>query len=124
MNELFTVFIGGGLGSIARYSTGKYVASLSLISFPFGTLMANLLSSLILGIFLGITSGKPESHNTMRFLIAVGFCGGFSTFSTFSAETLDLLKHGFILQFVLNVTGNLAGCMAMIGAGLWIGKSV
>lgn len=124
MNEVIAIFVGGGLGSLARYGTGKWIAGMSLLTFPFGTLAANLISSLILGLFLGFSLNKPESFGTARFLIAVGFCGGYSTFSTFSVETFDLFKHGLFLQFFLNISANLIGCLAAVAAGIWIGKTV
>lgn len=124
MNDVIAIFVGGGMGSVARYGIGKWMASITILTFPFGTLVANLIASLILGLFLGITSGKPDTSNSIRFLIAIGFCGGFSTFSTFSAESLELLRHGETFQFALNILFNITGCIAMIGAGFWIVKTL
>ncbi len=123
MNNLIAIFIGGGLGSMARYGIGKYMTSMLPVSFPFGTLAANIISSLILGLFLGFTMGKPENENQFRFLIAIGFCGGLSTFSSFSAETFELFKNGMFLNGGLNILANLVTCVLMIGVGTWIGKS-
>ena len=123
MNNLLAIFIGGGLGSLARYGVGKWMANLLPVSFPYGTLTANIISSLILGLFLGITAGRPENDNPLRFLIAVGFCGGFSTFSSFSAETLELFRNGMFFYGGLYILVSLLVCIAMIGIGGWIGKS-
>lgn len=121
MNALL-IFIGGGLGSLARYSTGKFLASLSTSVFPFGTLASNLISSLILGVFIGWFAMKPGHDHPMRFFIAVGFCGGFSTFSTFSAETFDLIRNGMILFAAANILLNLIICIGCIAGGIWISR--
>jgi CrcB protein len=121
MNALL-IFLGGGLGSLARYGTGKFFAAFTTFGFPFGTLAANIISSLLLGIFLGLASGKPEQLNSMKFFIAIGFCGGFSTFSTFSAETFELIKNGMIGYAAINILISVVVCIISIAAGIWFGR--
>jgi fluoride exporter len=123
MNAFLAIFIGGGMGSLARFGVGKWMADVLPVTFPYGTLMANIMSSLILGLFLGITAGKPENENQFRFLIAVGFCGGFSTFSSFSAETFELFRNGMFLNGGINILANLISCILMIGIGAWLGRN-
>ena len=124
MNTLLAVFLGGGLGSLARYGTGKFMHALLPGTFPYGTLAANIFSSLVLGVYLGFTLGKPGNATEYKFLIAVGFCGGFSTFSAFSAETFELFKNGMVVYGSLNIVANLLACLVMIGIGSWIGRSI
>lgn len=124
MNSLAAIFIGGGLGSLARYGIGKCMQIILPFSFPYGTLMANSVSSFIVGIFIGVTAIKFEGDNPWRFLIAVGFCGGLSTFSTFSAETFEFFKNGMFLYGGLNIVFNLVVCLLMIGIGIWLGKLI
>ncbi|MFT4534814.1 MAG: CrcB protein [Saprospiraceae bacterium] len=90
MSNLLYVFLGGGIGSICRYGIGQYMASES--SFPVGTFIANILACLILGILLGFQL-KENFQENYSLLFITGFCGGFSTFSTFSGESLKLFQN-------------------------------
>jgi len=90
MNHLLAVFIGGGLGSLCRYALSTFNANNSI---AYGTLLANFISSLILGYLAAYIIDK-NLNPTLSLLLATGFCGGFSTFSTFSLEAFSLLKNG------------------------------
>ena len=91
MNAIL-VFLGGGLGALVRWQLSRWNTS-PLEGFPYGTFWANALSCLILSVFLFV--GKDWIAQTqMRLLAVVGFCGGFSTFSTFSWELFQLLQQG------------------------------
>ncbi|MBC7775950.1 MAG: fluoride efflux transporter CrcB [Phycisphaerae bacterium] len=118
MLQFLLVFLGGGLGSAARW--GLSLALQPMLSrFPWATLAANGLACFFMGILLGhqITIGLVEQR---RLLLAVGFCGGFSTFSTFTAETLVLWQSGQQNLATTNVLGSLAVCFACLLLGLKI----
>jgi CrcB protein len=123
MNAAIAIFVGGGLGSLLRYGVSKVSISIFSSSFPFGTLISNCVSCLVLGIFLGFVTIRPDA-NQYRYLIAVGFCGGFSTFSSFSAETLELIRHGSLIYAGLNIAFNIVVCILTIGIGTWFARSL
>lgn len=85
------VFLGGGMGSVVRFGVGRYFDNLGN-TFPYGTFLSNILACFILGIVLGLKHAGGVRMDRY-YLLAVGFCGGFSTFSTFSGEILDLIQN-------------------------------
>lgn len=122
MNNLLLIFLGGGLGSLARYGVGRGLAMHSL-NLPYGTLAANILACVILGFFTGwMALRESELSIHYRALIAVGFCGGFSTFSTFSNETLAMLLNDRWSDALLNIALSVVLCLLASFLGLWLGK--
>ncbi len=119
--DLLYIFLGGGLGSVFRFGTGKWIGTLHNQQFPYGTLVANIIACLVLGFVIGLADVKQIISPAARLFWAVGFCGGFSTFSTFSAETISLLQNGFHLATALYVIGSLVFCMTATYAGLYLG---
>ncbi len=119
MNTLL-VFLGGGLGSLARYSTNELAKKYFTGNFPAGTLLANLLSAFVLGMFMAWFVSSDKNSETNRLLIATGFCGGFSTFSAFTFETFELFKAGNTMLALINILVSFVGCLL----ALWIGWRV
>lgn len=109
------VFLGGGLGSLARYGLARLIppAELADGDFPWATLLANLLACIVLGIGLGLASKELLSRPLQVFLLT-GFCGGFSTFSTFAAELLLLGEEGHTWILLLYLLASLVlGVLAL-----------
>ena len=113
MNIVFAIFLGGGLGSIARFGISELVRKIWEGQFPLGTLLANVLSCLVMGLALGFFNDKINNQ-ALRSFILIGFCGGFSTFSTFSKETLDLFQNGAFLIAIGNIVVSLLFCIFIL----------
>ncbi len=124
MRNVVLIFVGGGLGSVVRHYISKWINGLGAFSFPMGTLAANLLACLILGIIIGFADHKYVMPPATRLFWTVGFCGGFSTFSAFSNETLTLLQGGFTLTAALYVGASLLLCVFAVYAGLYLGQQL
>ena len=121
MKPLLLVFLGGGLGSTLRYGLGKYLNS-EVTGIPYGTFAANILGSLLIGIILGIAlKNDGISQNTML-LVATGFCGGFTTFSTFAYENHVFLKNGDFGLFALYTLGSFIIAFGSVFFGIWVVK--
>jgi fluoride exporter len=118
--SLLFVFLGGGLGSVLRSLTGKLF---SFSGFPFGTLIVNILGSLLIGFLYALFSRQIIGNN-YRLFLAVGFCGGFTTFSTFSNESLHFLKSGQMGLFILYAMGSLLLCLLFVWLGDKIGTRI
>jgi fluoride exporter len=91
LTTLSLIFLGGGLGSVARYLTGVYASRAG--AWPWGTFMANVIGCLLIGLFYGLANRYQWFTPELRFLLATGFCGGYTTFSTFAYENLQLLQN-------------------------------
>jgi fluoride exporter len=117
---ILLVFLGGGAGSVARYLIGRWATSFGNFNFPIGTFVSNLLSCLILGIIVYAFSRTSEMPNTGKLLLITGFCGGFSTFSTFSYETLELIKGGHLMIALINILISVTVCILI----LWVLSSI
>ncbi|MBR4382899.1 MAG: fluoride efflux transporter CrcB [Selenomonadaceae bacterium] len=116
MSKILIVFIGGGLGAVSRFLVTTALAG-KLGNFPLGTLAANFFGSLLMGLVVGAIAGRANLES-VRLFVAVGFLGGFTTFSSFSAETLALIHGGQIFSAVTNVVVSVAAGLAACAFGM------
>lgn len=120
MTIMFAVAAGGALGAIARYAAQISAIALFGQNFPYGTLLVNVLGSFVIGMsYVFLVEGSAE-NSMLRAFVMVGFLGAFTTFSTFSIDTLQLIETGQLLKSLLNVCGNLFLCLSACWLGLLI----
>jgi len=119
MKSLLFVFIGGGTGSVLRYLLSSGINRLTAMAFPWGTFTVNLVGCVLIGIAYSLSERWSWSAE-IRLLLTVGLCGGFTTFSTFSNESLQLLRAELYLPFFLYVLGSVLGGLGgvFLGAAL------
>lgn len=119
MLTYFWIAIGGGLGSIARYGCSRMVAEWVGEAFPWGTLLINVLGSFVIGAFATLTGpdGRVMVAPDARQFVIVGICGGYTTFSSFSLQTLNLVRSGDMIAAGLNIIGSVGLCLLAV----WLG---
>ena len=120
--KLLYISIGAVLGACARYLLSNYVAKLVFSAFPYGTLLINVTGSLLLGFFLIVATERLFIADRWRLLMAVGFCGSYTTFSSYAFESFALMEQGQWSQAALNVIGSNVLCLAAIGLGAAIAR--
>ena len=124
LNQVLLVGAGGFVGSIARFLLARTIDSRLSSLLPYGTLVVNVTGSFILGLVFAATLKNPQESEIWRLLLGVGFCGGFTTFSTFALENVLMLQQKNYGEFLLYTAVSLVFCLIGTGLGLWIGNKV
>jgi len=116
------IFVGGGLGSVARWAVSGWVANTFGQTFPWGTLIVNVTGSFVIGLFASLSEpgARLVVPSTFRNFFTLGICGGYTTFSSFSYQTLTLAEDGQWFKAAANSIGSLALCLV----GVWLGHVV
>ena len=122
MKQLLLVFVGGGFGSVLRFVIGKFLNSTET-GIPYGTFAANIIGSLLIGIILGLAAKNDTLTSNQTLLLATGFCGGFTTFSTFAYENHVFLKSGDFMSFALYTIASFVIGFLAVFLGLYLAKS-
>lgn len=118
------VATGGALGAMARYGLSGWISNAGSGRFPYGTLAVNIIGSFIIGFFLTLAYERFSWSPDLRIFFTVGFLGAFTTFSTFSYETVELLREGIYLVAAINMAASLFGCLAATFTGIILAKQI
>jgi fluoride exporter len=112
------VMLGGALGTLARYLIALIALPVSQ-NLPWGTIGINIAGSFIIGLFgtLTLAHGRYPVSENLRLFVMIGICGGFTTFSSFSLQTLDLLRNGAIVRAAINVVASVVLCVSAVALG-------
>ncbi|MGH6665127.1 MAG: fluoride efflux transporter CrcB [Pseudolabrys sp.] len=126
MITYFWIAVGSALGGIARYGCSGLAARLIGETFPWGTLIVNVLGSFIIGFFATLTGpdGRVYMGSVARQFVMVGFCGGYTTFSSFSVQTLNLMNDGEWFRASANIVGSVVCCLIAVWAGHLLAASL
>lgn len=122
--EIWFIGIGGFLGANARFLVSRTVSRLLGSSYPYGTLLVNFTGSLLLGFFLIWVSERVLADYHLRLFLAIGFCGAYTTFSSFSFETFALFEQGHYWLAASNILGNNLLALAGTLAGAVLARSL
>ena len=118
MLNLLAVFVGGGLGACLRYLTGVLISGNLKINLPVATILVNIIGCFLIGFLYVIFVEKLQASKQLKLLLTVGFCGGLTTFSTFSAEVFDMIQNGQLLNAsAYTVLSVIIGCIAVFFGG-------
>ena len=117
MQNILAVFIGGGTGAVLRYLAGVLAVKVLNVNLPVSTFVVNIAGCFILGFLFALFVSKPEVNPALKLALTAGFCGGLTTFSTFSLEMFEMLKNAQYMQVLVYLVSSLSvGLLAV-----WIG---
>ncbi|MDV2990170.1 MAG: fluoride efflux transporter CrcB [Dehalogenimonas sp.] len=124
MNIVLMIGVAGALGAVSRYALSGSVYALLGQSFAYGTLVVNVLGSLAIGLVMQLGIATDMFSPNVRTAVAVGFLGAFTTFSTFSYETVQMIQDGAWGPALLNILANVTICIIAVLAGVYLGKLI
>jgi CrcB protein len=122
LSKVFAVALGGALGASLRYLLAAMTHGLLGHAFPYGTLLVNVLGSLLVGYLVVLLPDHGSQASMLRLLLITGLLGGFTTYSAFSIETLTLLQEGQLLKAGLNIALTLCGCLFAVWVGYLLAR--
>lgn len=121
--NIFLIFTGCGLGGVSRYGVANGIYAFMGRDFPYGTLVVNVSGSLIMGILFALfTERVADMGPALRSFFLIGFLGGYTTFSSFSIETILLIENGNILSALLNILFSVTLCLGAAWIGFIVGR--
>lgn len=118
------ISVGAVIGANLRFLVGRWIAERLGTGFPFGTLAVNVTGSLVIGLVMVLLTERAAAPAWVRPMVAIGLLGSYTTFSTYSYETLALVQHGSYLAAMLNVLANVGACLAGAYLGTLLGRAI
>lgn len=122
--QIMAIMIGGALGAVMRYLVSNGFYSLLGRDFPYGTLAVNVIGSFLMGVLTVLLIDRGEVDPLIKLAVLVGFLGSFTTFSTFSIDTLVLINEGALSRAFLNMLANVLVCVSAVWLGMVITKQL
>ena len=122
LKQMALVAIGGGAGSVLRFLAQKWISLGPLPKLPIGTMTVNVMGCLLIGLLFGWFSKNPATTPDWKLFLMTGLCGGFTTFSAFTLESMVLLESSRWTSFLLYVSGSVILGILATGAGYWFTK--
>lgn len=124
MGDIVWVAMGGILGAVGRFLVSRWTVRHVTASFPVATLLINFLGSMIIGFFLVWTTERVLADPRWRLLVAIGFCGAFTTYSSYAFETLKMYEQGAVKLATLNILGNNVAALGAVVLGAVVARKI
>ena len=124
MLNLLAVFLGGGLGAATRYLTGFYMTKVLTVNLPAATFSVNVTGSFLIGFLYILFIEKTDLSPALKLAITVGFCGGLTTFSTFSIELFEMIKNAQFIQAFVYALLSVIICLLAVTVGVYCAKII
>ncbi|MDH5257758.1 MAG: fluoride efflux transporter CrcB [Gammaproteobacteria bacterium] len=124
MTNLIAIAVGGAFGALSRYGASQWVYSLLGRSFPFGTLVVNVAGSFVMGFLAVLLIERLVAGPELRAFLMIGFLGSFTTFSTFSLETVNLISSGEVIKAGVNMLISVFVCVTACWFGMLLGRQI
>lgn len=124
MTNLMAIALGGAFGAAARYASSQWIYGLVGRSFPFGTLFVNFIGSFVMGFLAILLIERLSTTPELRAFLLIGFLGSFTTFSTFSLETINLFTNGESLKAFINMLTSVFVCVTACWLGMLLGRQI
>jgi len=121
--EYIAIALGGGIGAVLRYGITVLVQSWTGPGFPFGTLMVNVVGSLLIGFVVVFLHHRYHGNEIIRLFLVIGVLGGFTTFSTFSLDTVYLIQSGLVIKAMWNIVVSFSACLFSVYLGMEIART-